>query len=138
MSSSSFCSGQRQCRGARLPKNVAELSKSFQTSKMQKLRGLRVAKSDTGNWKGKALDRGGYWGLRGAASALLSCIPRKYLFLRHELMRCGRDGAPALAVKSAFNEIEAGHNGMVMPARLLVRGHGHRQQGLGYCLTAVP
>ena len=54
-------------------------------------------------------------GLRGEGSALLSCVPRKYLFLPHELVGYGCDGAPALAVKSAFTDTEAVHNGMVGP-----------------------
>ena len=54
-------------------------------------------------------------GLRGGASALLRCVPRKSLFLRHELMRYGCDGAPALAVKGAFTDTEAGHNGIIWP-----------------------
>ena len=74
-----------------------------------------MAKSDTGNGRDKGLDEGGYRGLKGEASALLCCVPTKYLFLCHELMRYGCDGAPALAVKSAFTDIEAGHNGMVGP-----------------------
>ena len=45
----------------------------------------------------------------------MSCVPRKYLYPHHELAGYGCDGAPALAVKGAFTDTEAVHNGMVGP-----------------------
>ena len=56
-----------------------------------------------------------YLGLRGEASALLRCVPRKCLFQHHELVGYGCDGVPSLAVKSAFTDTDVGHNGMVGP-----------------------